>query len=68
MHIDADTLLARIRQDFPTPYELSLLRTEVDMLERENDALKAAAGQPAPFAGSVYAGTPTSDDGVRHGI
>jgi hypothetical protein len=39
MHLDADDILERIRRDYPDAYELSLLRCQVDVLARENEAL-----------------------------
>lgn len=46
MQLDADDLLARIRQDFPVQYELAQLRAMVELLQADNDRL-SALNQPA---------------------
>lgn len=38
MNIDAEELLARIKRDYPTPYELSQLRLVID---KQQDAIAA---------------------------
>lgn len=55
MQIDGDDLLARINKDFPVEYELSRLRTLVDLQAAEIERLTAlpSAGYPTVMP-SVY--------------
>lgn len=41
MNIDAEELLARIKRDYPTPYELSQLRLVIDKQQDTINALQA---------------------------
>lgn len=65
MHLDSDDLLARIRQDWPTEYELTRLRLLADVQAAEIDRLTAA--QPGTFTGTAARPYVLGDDEARHG-
>lgn len=56
MHVDSETLLARIQADYPVDYELSMYRCLVDLQENEIARLNAELGNREQSAGNPTAG------------
>jgi hypothetical protein len=66
VQLDSEDLLARMRQDWPTEYELTRLRALVDAQEAEIQRLTALAPS-STFAATAPRPYSLSDEEGRHG-